>query len=139
MAINVDLFKKRYISRDSVLLDTACFNHLFNSKYWFIKYQDIDPLTTRASNGGTRTILGCGTVRLPLVLPDGSFHILDLPNAMYQPATLCNLISAGQLERNRVVQDGFNKTICFRDSKQVLGCYSTIDSVFVMTTALASP
>jgi hypothetical protein len=38
-----------------------------------------------------------------------------------------------------VVQDGFNKTICFRDSKQVLGCYSTIDSVFVITTALASP
>src|SRR5256886_9544800 len=51
---------------------------------------------------------------------------------MYQPATPCNLISAGQLERNTVIQDGFNKTICFRDSKVVLGQYTTIDNVFVM-------
>ena len=131
MAIKAELFEKRYIDRDSVLLDTACFNHLFNSKRWFIEYEDIDPLSIGASNGGTGAAIGKGTVRVPLLLPDGSVNILEMPNTMYQPATPCNLISAGQLERNTVVQDGFNKTICFRDSKVVLGQYTIVDNVFV--------
>ena len=132
MAIKTELFEKRYIDRDSVLLDTACFNHLFNSKRWFIEYEDIDPLSIGASNGGTGAAIGKGTVRVPMLLPNGSVNVLEMPNTMYQPATPCNLISAGQLERNAVVQDGFNKTVCFRDSKIVLGQYTTIDNVFVM-------
>ncbi len=32
MAILPDMFEKRYIDRHSVLLDSSCFNHLFNSK-----------------------------------------------------------------------------------------------------------
>jgi hypothetical protein len=66
-----------------------------------------------------------------LLLPDGSVNVLEMPNTMYQPATP---ISAGQLERNKVVQDGFNKTVCFKDSKVVLGQYTIIDNVFVMVT-----
>ena len=134
MAIKAELFEKRYIDRDSVLLDTACFNHIFNSKRWFIEYEDIDPLSIGASNGGTGAAIGKGTVRVPLLLPDGSVNTLEMPNTMYQPATPCNLISAGQLERNKVVQDGFNKTVCFKDSKVVLGQYTIIDNVFVMVT-----
>ena len=134
MAIKAELFEKRYIDRDSVLLDTACFNHLFNSKRWFIEYEDINPLSIGASNGGTGAAIGKGTVRVPLLLPDGSVNVLEMPNTMYQPATPCNLISAGQLERNKVVQNGFNKTVCFKDSKVVLGQYTIIDNVFVMVT-----
>ena len=133
MAIKPNMFKKKFIDRNLVLIDTACFNYLFNSKKWFIDYSDIDPLSTGASNGSTGAAIGQGTVRVPLLLPNGSVNVLELPNAMYQPATPCNLVSAGQLERNGVVQDGFNKTICFRDLKLILGCYTTIDNVFVMT------
>jgi hypothetical protein len=134
MAIKAELFEKRYIDRDSVLLDTVCFNHLFNSKRWFIEYEDIDPLSIGTNNGGTGAAIGKGTVRVPLLLPDGSVNVLEMPNTMYQPATPCNLISAGQLERNKVVQNGFNKTVCFKDSKVVLGQYTIIDNVFVMVT-----
>ena len=51
------------------------------------------------------------------------------------PETPCNLISAGQLERNAVVQNGFDKTICFKNSKAVLGQYTAIDNVFYMNLA----
>src|SRR5580700_2974952 len=134
MALRTELFEKQYIDRDTVLLDTACFNHIFNSKRWFIEYEDIDPLSTGASNGGTGVVIGRGTIRLPLLLPNGQSHTLELPNTIYQPATPCNLLSAGQLERNRIVQDGFNKTICFQDTKQILGQYVTVDNVFAMIT-----
>ena len=95
MAIKPELFEKQYIDRDSVLLDTACFNYLFNSKKWFIEYQDTELLSTGASNGGTGAVIGRGTVRVPLLLPNRSINILELLNAMYQPATPCNLLSAG--------------------------------------------
>jgi hypothetical protein len=138
MTLRTELFEKHYIDRDTVLLDTACFNHIFNSKRWFIEYEDINPLSTGASNGGTGAVIGRGTIRLPLLLPNGLTHILELPNTMYQPATPCNLLSAGQLERSGIVQDGFNKTVCFHNTKQILGYYTTVDSAFVMTTTTAS-
>jgi hypothetical protein len=97
------MFKNHAITRDSVLLDTACFNHLFNNKRWFIKYKDINLVAVRASNRGQGAIIGKGIVRLIMLLLDGLEHILELLNAIYQPATLCNLISAGQLERNVVI------------------------------------
>jgi hypothetical protein len=119
MAIKAELFEKRYIDRDSVLLDTACFNHLFNSKRWFIEYEDIDPLSIGSKQLWNRR---CDwTVRVPLLLPDGSVNALEMPNTMCKPARPCNLISTGQLEHNKVVQDGFNKTVCFKDSNVVLG------------------
>jgi hypothetical protein len=86
MTIKAELFEKRYID-----------NHLFNIKRRFIEYEDIDPLSIGASNGGAT---GKGTVRVPLLLPDGSVNTLEMPN---QPATPCNLISAGQIERNEVL------------------------------------
>jgi hypothetical protein len=54
-----EILIKTYIDRDSVLLDTACFNHLFNRKRWFIEYEDIDPLSIGASNGGTGAARHC--------------------------------------------------------------------------------
>ena len=77
------MFKKKFINRDLVLIDTACFNHLFNSKKWFIDYSNIDPLSTGASNGSIGATIGQGTVRVPLLLPNGSINVLELPNAMY--------------------------------------------------------
>jgi hypothetical protein len=132
MTIKAEMFKNHAITRDLVLLDTACFNHLFNNKRWFIKYKDINLVAVRASNGGQGATIGKGIVRLVMLLLDGLEHILELPNIMYQPATPCNLISAGQLERNAVIQDRFTKTICFKDSRQVLRQYTTIDLVFAM-------
>lgn len=109
MAVKAELFEKRYIDRDSVLLDTACFNHLFNSKQWFIEYEDIDPLSIGASNCGTGAAIGKGTVRVPLLLPDGSVNVLEMPNTMYQPATPCNLISAGQREQIKLYKMALTK------------------------------
>jgi hypothetical protein len=109
MTIKAEMFENHAITRDSVLLDTACFNHLFNSKKWFIKYKDINPVAVRASNGGQGATIGKGIVRLVILLPNGSEYILELPNAMYQPATLCNLISAGQLEQNAVRIDSLRR------------------------------
>jgi hypothetical protein len=83
MAINTAMFKTHVITRDLVLLDTACFNHLFNSKKWFIKYKDINPVAVRASNGGQGAAIGKGIVRLVMLLLNGSEHILELPNTMY--------------------------------------------------------
>ena len=105
MAIHSDLFEKRYIDRDSVLLDSACFNHIFNDKKWFIEYQDtpMPPFLISDSNGGATPPRGKGTVRVTFLLPDKSTYTLDLPNTLYQPATPCNLISAGHLEQNAVV------------------------------------
>jgi hypothetical protein len=80
MAIKAELFEKRYIDPDSVLPDTACFNHLFNSKWWFIEYEDIDPLSIGA---GTGAVIGKGTVRVPLLLPERSVNALEMPNTMY--------------------------------------------------------
>jgi hypothetical protein len=137
MTLKTEHFEKRYIDRDSILLDSACFNHIFNSKKWFIDYKDIETISTGASNGGTGAVVGRGTVRISLLLPSGQTHFLEMPNTLYQPAAPCNLLSAGHLERNGVIPDGFNKTICFKDSKQILGYYTTIDSVFVMATNTA--
>jgi hypothetical protein len=97
------MFKTYVITRDLVLLNTACFNHLFNSKKWFIKYKDINPVAVRASNGGHGAAIGKGIVRLVMLLLNSLEHILELPNTMYQPVTLCNLISAGHLEQNVVI------------------------------------
>ena len=71
-----------------------------------------------------------------MLLLNGSINVLELLNAMYQLATPYNLISIGQLERNIVVQDGFNKTICFKELKVVLSQYITINNVFVMVLLL---
>ena len=99
MALNA----KKKVDQNSVLLDTACFNHIFNDKRWFIKYEAINPLTTQTSNGRTGILRGKGTIRIPLRLPNGSTNVLELPNAFYMLETPCNLISAGQLEKNAVV------------------------------------
>jgi hypothetical protein len=132
MAVNAELFEKRYIDRDSVLLDSACFNHLFNSKKWFIEYMDTESLSTAASNGGTGIVIGRGTVQLSVLLPDGSPFTIELENCMYQPSVPCNLISTGQLERGGVIQNGFDRSLQFKSSRQVIGSYSTINSVFVV-------
>jgi hypothetical protein len=79
------------------------FNYLFNSKQWFIKYKDIDLLLIKASNSGTSAVIRKGTVQVPLLLLNRSVNIIKMLNAMYQLATLCNLVSAGQLEHNIVV------------------------------------
>jgi hypothetical protein len=62
ITIKAEMFKNHAITRDSVLLDTACFNHLFNNKRWFIKYKDINPVVVRASNGGQGATIGKGIV-----------------------------------------------------------------------------
>ena len=140
MTINSDWFEHRYITRDSILLDSACFNHIFNDKKWFIEYDDIDKqVSFGSSNGSTSIAIGRGVVRIPLQLPDGSTHMLELPNTLYQPATPCNLLSAGQLDRNSVIANGFDKTLCYRDTKNVLAQYTIIDSVFVISTAIHHP
>ena len=83
ITLKTELFKKRFINRDLVLLNTACFNHMFNYKKWFIEYEDVEPLSTSTSNKGTKTVIGHGTVRLMLVLLKGRTYVLELPNAMY--------------------------------------------------------
>ena len=45
------------------------------------------------------------------------------------------MISTGQLERNSVIQDDFNKTIYFRDIRAILTQYTTIDNIFVFVIA----
>jgi hypothetical protein len=126
MTLRTELFEKQYIDRDSTLLDSACFNHIFNNKKWFIEYEDIEGVSTGASNGSNGTAIGKGVVKLPLVLPDGSLHHLELPNTLYQPSTPCNLISVGQLERNEVYPDPIRKVIYFKNTGQILGQYRTI-------------
>ena len=83
MAINTELFEKRYINRDLILLDTACFNHIFNNKRWFIKYKEIVPLEIRASNSRTGLAIRKDIVRVPFLLPNGSINIIELLNIMY--------------------------------------------------------
>ena len=134
MAIHSDLFEKRYIDRDSVLLDSACFNHIFNDKKWFIEFEGttISSVPISDSNGGVALTQGKGTIRVPFLRPDNSIYTLDLPNTLYQPSTPCNLVSAGQLELNSVIQDGFGKTICYQRSGEIIAQYTTIDNVFVL-------
>ena len=62
IAIKAELFKKRYINQDSILLDTAYFNHLFNNKKWVINYKDIKLLFIDASNKGIGAIISQRTI-----------------------------------------------------------------------------
>lgn len=83
MTVITELFEKRYIDRDLILLDSACFNHLFNSKKWFVEYEDIKPFSTSASNGGNSSVISRGTVRIPFLLPNRYINTIDLPNSFY--------------------------------------------------------
>jgi hypothetical protein len=83
MTLKTEHFEKRYIDRDSILLDSTCFNYIFNSKKWFIDYKDIKTISTGASNGGTGAVVGRGTVRISLLLPSGQTHFLEMPNTLY--------------------------------------------------------
>ena len=62
MAIKAELFEKRYIDQNSILLDTACFNYLFNSKKWFIDYKDIKLLSISTNNRGIGAVISQGTI-----------------------------------------------------------------------------
>jgi hypothetical protein len=68
ITIKAEMFKNYAITRDSVLLDTVYFNHLFNNKRWFIKYEDINLVVVNASNRRQGAAIGKGVVRLPLLL-----------------------------------------------------------------------
>jgi hypothetical protein len=83
MTIKAEMFKNHAITRDLVLLDTVCFNHLFNKKRWFIKYKDINLVLIKASNGGQGATIGKGIVRLVMLLLNGLEYILKLLNVMY--------------------------------------------------------
>jgi hypothetical protein len=67
MAITAELFEKNHIDRDSIILDSGCFNYIFNEKKWFIEYEEIEAIATGSSSGVPGTAIGRGVVSIPIV------------------------------------------------------------------------
>ncbi|KAF5309652.1 hypothetical protein D9611_014076 [Ephemerocybe angulata] len=98
------------------VLDSGCSQHIIRCREAFSSFRVASILVGTAANKPL-VALGCGTVRIPIRLSDGTSRVLVLLDCLFAPDCPVNLLSVGRLV------DGLGLRIMFAASKTYLWEY----------------
>ncbi|KAF5338281.1 hypothetical protein D9611_014624 [Ephemerocybe angulata] len=83
---------RRYLAA----VDSGCSQHIVIDRSWFHSFRTLD-MTVGTANSTPLVVLGCGTVKFPVRLTDGSTRLVVLQDVLFAPTCPINLLSVGHL------------------------------------------
>ncbi|KAF5323122.1 hypothetical protein D9611_009267 [Ephemerocybe angulata] len=98
------------------VLDSGCSQHIIRSREAFSSFR-VASITVGTAANKPLVAHGCGTVRIPIRLSDGTSRVLVLLDCLFAPDCPVNLLSVGRLV------DGLGLRVMFAASKTYLWEY----------------
>ncbi|KAF6742182.1 hypothetical protein DFP72DRAFT_781525, partial [Ephemerocybe angulata] len=94
----------------NTVLDSGCSQHIVRARDYFHSFRPIS-FSVGTANNKPLQVHGCGTVKVPIRLSDGSSKVLVLLDCLFAPDCPLNLLSVGRLT------SGLNLRILFTESR----------------------